>query len=445
MIAFVTLLLGLISGSYPIEVKVGGPVVAVEYTLDGAPAGRITGPPWSAKVNFGPDLRPHELVARALDASGKELASRSQWINLPRPPAEVEIVLERNGDGVPFRAQLTWQVVNGVKPASISLTLDGLPLKVDAAGRAVLPARNLKSLHILTAELWFPPGVTAYRDTSYGGDYGSDVSTELTAVPVRLAPGGSLPPLDQLGGWFTAGGERVSAAAVEGGPAKITTVCLPTSTEILDRLTPGGKRSPAVLTLSSTGSTASTGMKLAPGDHLQYLSLSSIPFHGGRIPTDLFQISMPLDAGEGGGLFQILTRKRLISRAAAKRPLRIADAVAVAGLQAVAENHRRAVLLILGREVTDASRYDPATARRYLAAVHVPLVVWSLYGADTALARAWGPVEDVSSLPRMKEAVARLRGELDRQQIVWLDGRHLPQDIALTPAAAEGAELAGKP
>jgi hypothetical protein len=444
MIAFVTLLLGLISGSYPIEVKVGGPVVAVEYTLDGAAAGRITAPPWSAKVNFGPDLRPHELVARALDARGNEIARRSQWINLPRPQAEVEIVLERNGDGVPVRAQLTWQSVSGVKPASISLTLDGQPLKVDDAGRAVLPARNLKSLHILTAELWFPPGVTAYRDTSYGGDYGSDVSTELTAIPVRLAPGGSLPPLDQLGGWFTAGGERVSAAAVEGGPAKITTVCLPTSTEILDRLNPGRKKAPAVLTLGST-TLGSAGMKLAPGDHLQYLSLSSIPFHAGRIPTELFQISMPVDSSDGG-MFDVLTSKRWISKSLAKRPLRVADAVAVAGLQAVAENHRRAVLLILGKEVADASRYDPATVRRYLAAVHVPLVVWSLYGPDTALAKAWGPVEDISSLARLGEAVTRLRGELDRQQIVWLDGRHLPQDIALTPAAtAAGLALVAAP
>ena len=439
MIAFVTLLLGLISGSYPIEVKVGGPVVAVEYTLDGAAAGRITAPPWSAKVNFGPDLRPHELVARALDARGEEIARRAQWINLPRPPAEVEIVLERNGDGVPVRAQLTWQSVSGVKPASISLTLDGQPLKVDDAGRAVLPSRNLKSLHILTAELWFPPGVTAYRDTSYGGDYGSDVSTELTAIPVRLAPGRSLPALDQLGGWFTAGGQAVSAAAVEGGPGKITTVCLPTSTEILDRLTPARKRS------DGTPATLRIGMTLGPGDRLQYLSLSSIPFHAGRIPTDLFQISMPVDSSDGG-MFHVLTSKRWISKSLAKRPLRVADAVAVAGLQAVAENHRRAVLLILGKEVADASRYDPATVRRYLAAVHVPLVVWSLYGPDTALAKAWGPVEDISSLARMGEAVTRLRGELDRQQIVWLDGRHLPQDIALTPAAAAaGLELVAAP
>jgi hypothetical protein len=55
----------------------------------------------------------------------------------------------------------------------------------------------------------------------------------------------------------------------------------------------------------------------------------------------------------------------------------------------------------------------------------------------------WGPVEDVSSLARMGNAVAHLRGELDRQRIVWLDGSHLPQAVALG-AAAEGVELVGK-
>ena len=35
MIAFVTLLLGLISGVYPIEVSVSGSVSVVEFTLDG--------------------------------------------------------------------------------------------------------------------------------------------------------------------------------------------------------------------------------------------------------------------------------------------------------------------------------------------------------------------------------------------------------------------------
>ena len=126
--------------------------------------------------------------------------------------------------------------------------------------------------------------------------------------------------------------------------------------------------------------------------------------------------------------------------------LRIADAVAVAGLQAAAENHRRAVLLILGGEIKDASHYGPATVRRYLAAVRVPLFVWSLYGPDTALRQGLGAGRGRLQPSRHEEAVARLRGELDRQQIVWLDGRHLPQDIALTPAAtAAGLGLVAAP
>jgi hypothetical protein len=427
MIAFVTLLLGLISGVYPIEVAVGGPVTAVEFTLDGAPVGRLNGPPWTARVDLGADLRPHQLVARALDAEGKEIAHAAQWLNLPRPPAEVAIVVEKDGAGVPKAARLTWQSVNGVKPSAISLTLDGLPLTVDPTGKAELPARDLTSLHVLAAELSFPLGLTARADAVYGGEYGSDVSTELTAVPVQLAPGGALPAPEQLKGWFTAGGQGASAVAVEEGPGKVTVVCLPAGNEILDKMEPARKRGVTFPSLRNE-------MLLGPEDRLQYMSLSSIPFHASRIPSDLFQISPPL-APADGGLFYLLTHRRLVGESA-ERQRRIADSVAVAGLQATAENHRRAVLLVLGRELTDSSRYDPAAVRRYLETIHVPLFVWSLYGPDTRLAKAWGRTEDISSLAKLEKAVERLRTQLDGQRIVWLEGRHLPQSIALGPAAS---------
>ena len=74
-------------------------------------------------------------------------------MNLPRPPAEVEIVLENGANGAPKAAVLTWQSVSGVKPASIGLTLDGRPLVVDEKGYAPLPPSNLKVVHVLTAEL----------------------------------------------------------------------------------------------------------------------------------------------------------------------------------------------------------------------------------------------------------------------------------------------------
>jgi hypothetical protein len=439
MIAFVTLLLGLISGTYPIEVTVGGPVAAVEFTLDGAKVGEVAHPPWIRRIDLGSDLLPHQLVARALDAEGKEIASVTQWINLPRPPAEVQVVLENDEKGVPRTARLTWQSVNGVNPVSIDLTLDGEPLQVDAAGKAALPPRDLKSLHVLSVDLWFPPGVTAHRDVAYGGEYGSEVSTELTAVPVRLQPGASLPPPSGLAGWFTLGGQPLTADAVEDGPGKVIMIRVPKSQEILDRLTASNRRL-SVLDFRDR-------MRLGPEDRVRFLSLTGNPYRQSKIPAELFDLSREMRFADGG-IFRYLTGFPSLKPSKTGEQ-RIADAVAVAGLQAAAENDRRAVVLVLGGHEQDASRYDPAVVRRYLEAIHVPLFVWSLYGGGNSAARAWteswGKVEDISSMPKLETAVARLRSELARQKIVWLDGRHLPQAIALG-AAAKGVELvSGEP
>jgi hypothetical protein len=435
MIVFVTLLLGLISGPYPIEVNVSGPVSTVEFTLDGAPAGRIAHPPWIAQVNLGPDLRPHRLVARALDAQGREISQATQWLNLPRPPAEVELVLEKAADGSPRSALLTWQSVNGAGPSSTEMTLDGQPLAVDPDHRAALPQRDLKTLHVLAAELRFPSGVRARKEVVYGGQYGSDVSTELTAVAVHLGSGGPLPAVEQVGRWFTVDGQAAAADAVEEGPGKVTAVCLPASSELLARLLPGEREKPSPRYRND--------MQLGPQDSFQYMSLGAAPFHDSRIPADLFQLYPPLTASDGG-IFHFLIDEHLREDLPTGLALRIADAVAVAGLQAATESHRRAVILILGKDIVDTSHYSPATVRAYLKTIDVPLFVWSLQGRNTALAKAWGGAEDISSRPRLSDAVRRLRDELDNQRIVWLDGRHLPQSIALLPVAtAAGLRRAG--
>jgi hypothetical protein len=436
MIAFVTLFLGLISGVYPIEVKVGGPVAAVELMLDGAPAGRIAGPPWVARVDLGADLRPRRLTARGLDAEGNEIARVTQWVNLPRPPAEVEIVLEKREDGVPRAALLTWQSVNGVKPVSIGVSLDGQPLVVDGQGRAALPARDLTVTHVLSAELWFPPGLLARKDVVYGGEYGSEVSAELTAVPVHLHRGAFLPPSEGLQGWFAAGGQPLPVAAVEDGPGKVVFVRVPGGTEIQDKLVPVRRRSaaPSLRNEPRFGGedrlrSLRHEMRLGKEDRVRFLSLSSSAYRDSRVPAELFDMSRELPY-EDGGLFWHLTNSRVLADAEG-RERRIADAVAVAGLQAAAENYRRAVVLVLGREEEDASRYDPAT---------VPLFVWSLYGPNTPAAKRWGGAEDVSTVFKLSAAVARLRGGLESQRIVWLEGRHLPQAIALS-TNARGVDL----
>jgi hypothetical protein len=434
MIAFATLLLGLISGVYPIEVTVSGPVAVVEFTLDGAEAGRIEQPPWIGRVNLGAGLLPHQLVAHALDAQGKEIASVTQWINLPRPPAEVDLVLENDGKGAPRSARLTWQSVSGVRPASIDLTLDGEPLTVDGSGRAALPPKDLRSLHVLSAQLWFPPGVTAHRDVAYGGQYGSEVSTELTALPVRVLPGASLPPASGLTGWLTLGGRPLTADAVENGPGKVIVVRVPSGGEISNKLAASNRRL-SYLDFRDR-------MRLGPEDRVRFLSLAGSPYRQSKIPAELFGLSRELTSKDGG-LFWLLSGYTYLNPPKAGEQ-RIADAVAVAGLQAAAENDRRAVVLVLGGHEADASRYDPAVVRRYLEAVRVPLFVWSLYGAGNSAAQAWtaswGKVEDISSMPKLEAAVSKLKAELDSQRIVWLDGRHLPQAIALGPEA-KGVEM----
>jgi hypothetical protein len=119
-------------------------------------------------------------------------------------------------------------------------------------------------------------------------------------------------------------------------------------------------------------------------------------------------------------------------------PDRLADAVAVAGLKAAELGHRRAVVLLLGAAPgDDPSQITRPQARRYLERLRVPFEVWSLGGED---AGPWGRARDVSTLNKLALAVRALARDLDRQRIVWVDGVHLPQEIALAPRAS-GLEL----
>ena len=114
--------------------------------------------------------------------------------------------------------------------------------------------------------------------------------------------------------------------------------------------------------------------------------------------------------------------------------MRFADAVAVAGLEAIKENRRRAVLLVLSPQEKEESRFDPERVRRYLAALHVPLVVWCVGDPEPgSAAAAWGKIEIIKSDGDLKRAFETLREMLDSQRIVLVDGRYLPQSIALTP------------
>ena len=87
-IAFLTLLLGLTLGPQNIRMSAADNVNKIELRLDGAAVAVMTAPPWQADIDLGNTLAPHRLTAVAFDASGSEVGTVEQKINLPRATAE---------------------------------------------------------------------------------------------------------------------------------------------------------------------------------------------------------------------------------------------------------------------------------------------------------------------------------------------------------------------
>jgi hypothetical protein len=432
-IAFLSLFFGLIRGPYPVELAVNGPAAGVELLVDGRSVRTLQAPPWKTEIDFGPDLLPHQIVARALDAEGRETARAEEWVNLPHPPTKVEVVLEREKLDPPKAARIVWTDLKGETPSARLLTFDGTPVTLDAGGRAVLPPHELKSLHVLTAEVSFPSGRAARKEIAYGGEYGSEVSTELTAVPVR-ARRGNLPPAERLGHWLTSDGKPLSVAAVEDGPGQLYLI-----------LSPGvpGALWGAVGSKSISADPRSV-LKLGAEDRIRFVIPFSQRYAASGELTDFFDISPEVDIQKSSLMVVLLGSTGFVSPLMAQTPLRTVDAAAVSGQEAAAENRRRAILVVLPGNAKDQSRFAPATVRRYLAALRVPLFVWCLGKPERgSAAEAWGePIRVVRSELDLQRAYGELRETLDSQRILMVDGRLLPQSIALSPQAA-GVELAG--
>lgn len=438
MIAFASLFLGLVVGVLPVTVIVGEPVAWVKVDLDGNSVGRVEGKPWTLPVDFGTELSPHELLARAFDSKGQEIASARQWVNLPRPAAEIEVLLERDEKGRATAARLAWGSLLGSRPTASRVTFDGRPLSSDEAGRVALPDYDAQTTHILSAELEFSHGIRARSDLVLGGGSAGEAKSELTGVPVTLRKGRSLPPIEKLQGWFVKHGQPLSVAAVEHGPADVLMVRDLEATLALRQLGRVGRASPRY---GADGlprydpNTLRDMIRLGEQDRIRIIWPVARRFTGAQSAAELFEQSHDFRTRDGG-FHWLLTSVDYPGRSTA--PRRFADAVAVAGIQAFSSHSRRAVVLVLGHS-PDESRYTPETVRRYLERIHVPLFLWSL--DPTSSTEAWGTVEDISSPVKLERAVKRLRDELEAQLIVWLAGTHLPQQIALSDRA-DGVELA---
>ncbi len=434
MVAFETLLLGIVFGRGAVRLAVAPPVVAVELRLDEAAVTVMHGPPWATTCEFGPDLLPHVLTAIGLDRKGREVARATQWVNIGRERIKVTALLERDPKtGRPVAVRPVWNTSAAAEPKSVVATLDGGPLPVTDPHRIPLPAVNLSETHMVSVELTFPDSLRGRADLALGGDVIASAESELTAVAVLLPPKVKFLDVRSLSAAFSLGPSHIRPIAVDEGRAEVVFV-----------LSAGAR-----IVVGFVKELHAHGALEPNRDRASFVRSASARMvdQDGTV-RDLFGVSEPIRLSRIG---HEVTFGRVAAGSTQPRDEMIADTVAVAGAEAAGSNHRRAVVLVLSEpdpeeggagRPRDRSTFQIPAVKAYLAALDVPLVVWSLGDRrGEAPTSAWGPAEDVSTLHRLRKARAKLERELAAQRIVWFSGRLLPQRITLN-AGATGIKLA---
>jgi hypothetical protein len=423
VVSFLTLFLGLAWGERPVAVAVRGDVAIVELRLDGFVAGQLAGAPWKGSVDFGPDLLPHELVAVALDSSGKEIGTARRWVNLPRPSAEASFVLEMPSPDGTRIARLSWHCIGMVRPLKSKLTFDGKTLKVSTLSRFELPSYDPAQAHVLRADLDFGRAA-ATAVAIVGGQERDQTSAELTAVPIRLTGAGPVPTTSAMAEWFHVDGKPVRVEAVEEGRARVMIVVDDSAARDLKRLAER-KSSEAPLQLPGFAEYF-VGIPRASERRQPGYVYHVFPLIGPLGPKDGDVAKVASKRVEGLGRLGLAWEN-------------LSLAVASAAASAAEGGHRRAVVVVLGSFPLDAGELTPALVKPYLESLRVPLRVIQVDPAPELT--KWGELRHAPTRPLLEQAVAAVADDLERQRIVWIDGKYLPQSISLAPQAA-GIELA---
>lgn len=423
-IVFLTLYLGLIGGQQPVQVKVGAEVTSVRFLLDGRDMGVLKAAPWTLIVDFGPPYEPHELVAVAYDRDGDETGRVSQLINLPRPAAELTIDLQSDKSGTPVSVSLRYEEVYAAKPVLTTITVDGKPVHVEPGFRAQLPKLDPASPHVISAQMRFSDLALARQEVVItGGAVSDSISTELTPVVITGELRGKSATLERC---LSANGVPLQTRAVETPEAQVYLIREPNAREFIAAIDPDhvtGRSWQATLR-------ARKETPLDPGTTLRFtwpiVRRYELP---GHISSNIFDTSELLLSKEVGMTGVLTASYNAVAANFPLRPVeprsqrRFADAVAVAGLRAVSDGRRRAIVLIVDCTFDlghDRSLAEPLAVRNYLKSVGVPFFVWSVSGPRPDLEPAWGEIEDIGTPRQFQMAVQRLRASLAAQHVAWV-------------------------
>ena len=364
-------------------------------------------------MDLGCDPAPHELVAVARDARGKEVGRVRQWVNRPRANAEAAFVLEPGRGDRGRIARLTWRCLTAENPRAVTVTFDERPVRVTDPARIEVPPHDPRTVHVLRAVLEFDGNVRTTAEAVFGGPRSAEAVTELTAIAFVLDEGRALPPAAQLTGCFERDGVPLEVAAVEEGPYDVIFVGEGSALEPFRRAYQS-RKDPFVPEL--------------PVD-LGYRFLWPVPQVAAQTTmlANIYPITSrytPVD-----GTIGWFGTRRLEWPAFSRKGQRIADAVAVAGLSAAEQERRRAVVLLLGPDAEDGSLLNPAEAASFLAHLRVPLFVWSIGRTASPEARRWPAGTSIQTARQFDGAVTALLENLSRQRIAWVEGTWLPQTV----------------
>jgi len=424
MLAFLTLLLGVVWGPQRIDLSAPDGTAAVEVFLDGARLARRHRAPWTFVVDFGTRPAPHHLDAVALNARGIEIGRVRQNVNVPRREAEATLTLLPGTGGTGRIARLDWETIVAPVPLRVTVKFDGKPLPSRDPRRIELPPFVPEQVHFLHAVVELERGFRADAEITFGGRARDETSRELTAVPLRVASGG-LPAPEAMAGWLSDGRVPLQVAAAESGGGRIVFVLDAQGPEAFSRLFA------SLIFREALG-------KLKGRPEVQTLFSYARSAVGSRATYNVYPRSFPLTMGDG--LLRALAEQSPPPEGLEKCP-RVADAATAAGLAAAAWSHPRAVVVVLTGN-RDESVLPAAHARSFLADLGVPLLVWVVAPGSRDSAAPWGGGRTVRTRAEFRAAARELESVITEQRIVWVEGAHLPQSISVSADAPRGVTIA---
>ena len=421
---------GLLIGLFPVIVDLGPGTQNAELLLDGRPACTITARAPACTVDLGPDPVIHLMELVRKDRAGHVTEKVSRWINKPGVEAEVHVggTCEKKSRTCDFT--ITWAHPAKQDPASLTIALDGMTISRLVANKIRVPFPDQAIPQVVTADTVFPDGRRATDTRLLHGSYPEAAEASLQAVPVIVEKGLSDEDLAKTlkdAGW--------PVRAVELGEFEVVFVIEPGILESMSSFGLSSQSKPLSnaeqirAILANDTLTAFLLQDAAAADQARPLA-QDLSLYGSRAPV---RLSPRNPVGSWiRGLFQAPASVPNTHR------LRTSDAVAAAGYHLGGSSRRRAVVLIAGAGRGDESTFSPEQARAYLGQTRVPLFVWR---KDPGAAQEWG-VGSGPLLARIGFNIAELRRELDRQRIVWLEGRVDPREFH--PRLPPGITIAGR-